>query len=286
MNRRSIMNRKIIILLIFTLLIPLSLLIMSCDVLTTQVENVNPDDNPIDPDNPDYEPPLAIISEGPENGSTINDDFVTFKWYGNEEDCEFSYRLDDDEWSEWNADSIVNYDYLDEINHIFEVKAKFSTDSVQNVPSSVSFTVNAIEGPALWLYNKKIETSVNSTFSVYVIAEEVTELAMMSVVLNFDPAYLEIQEYEVCEDDSILNGRQLIQVNNCDNAKGLLTVYLALVSNEQESLNGSGPIIRVVFNAMQQGISNISFDNGCYFRKANNNPIEIISKVSSLIEIK
>ena len=280
------MNRKTITFLIFTLLIPLSLFIMSCDVLTTQVDDVNPDDNPLDPDNPDYESPLAIISEGPANGSTINDDFTTFKWYGNNNQCEFSYRLNNNDWSPWSSDSSVTLDYLDEINHVFQVKAKYSSDSVQHVPSTVTFTVDAIEGPALWLYHKKVETSVNDTFSIYVMAEEVTELAIMSVVLNFDPAYLQIQEYEICENDSILNGSEFFKVNKCDNTNGQLTVYLALESSEQGSLNGSGPIIRVYFKAMQQGTSNISFDDGCYFRKANNNPIEIISKVSSLIEIK
>jgi len=258
---------------------------MSCDVLTTQVEDVNPDDNPIDPDNPEYEPPLATISEGPANGSTINDDFTTFKWYGNNNQCEFSYRLNNNDWSPWSTDTVTTLDYLDEINHAFQVKAKYSTDSVQHVPSTVTFTVDAIEGPALWLYHKKVETSVNDIFSIYVMAEEVTELAMMSIILNFDPAYLQIQEYEICEDDSILNGHQVIRTDKFDLVDGIMTVYLALISSEQESLNGSGPIIRVNFKAMHQGTSNISFDNGCYLRKANNNPIKIISKVSSLIEI-
>ncbi len=280
------MNRKTITFLIFTLLIPLSLFIMSCDVLTTQVDDVNPDDNPLDPDNPDYESPLATISEGPANGSTINDDFTTFKWYGNNNQCEFSYRLNNNDWSPWSTDTVTTLDYLDEINHVFQVKAKYSSDSVQHVPSTVTFTVDAIEGPALWLYHKKVETSVNSIFSIYIMAEEVTELAMMSVVLNFDPAYLQIQGYEVCEDDSILNGHQVIRTDKFDFVNGIMTVYLALISSEQESLNGSGPIIRVYFKAIQQGTSNISFDDGCYFRKANNNLIEIISKVSSLIEIR
>ena len=254
--------------------------------MTTQVDDVNPDDNPLDPDNPDYESPLAIISEGPANGSTINDDFTTFKWYGNNNQCEFSYRLNNNDWSPWSTDTVTTLDYLDEINHVFQVKAKYSSDSVQHVPSTVTFTVDAIEGPALWLYHKKVETSVNDTFSIYVMAEEVTELAIMSVVLNFDPAYLQIQEYEICENDSILNGSEFFKVNKCDNTNGQLTVYLALESSEQGSLNGSGPIIRVVFKAVQRGTTNITFDDGCYFRKANNNPIEIISKVSSLIEIR
>ncbi len=280
------MNRKTITLLIFILLIPLSLLIMSCDVLTTQVEDVNPDDNPIDPDNPDYEAPLATIVESPDDGSTINTDIFTFRWSGNNDDCQFSYRLNNDSWSPWSTDTSITLDYMDEIHYSFQVKAKYSTDSVQHVPSTVTFTVDAIEGPALWLYHKKVETSVNDIFSIYVMAEEVTELAMMSVILNFDPAFLQVQNYEICEDDSILNGHQIIRTDKFDFVNGILTIYLALISSEQESLSGCGPIVRVNFKAMQQGTSNIFFDNGCYFRKANNDPIEIISKVSSLIEIR
>lgn len=280
------MSGKTITFLIFILLIPLSLLIISCDVLTTQIDDVNPDDNPLDPDNPDYEAPLATIVESPDDGSTINTDIVTFRWSGNNDDCQFSYRLNNDSWSPWSTDTSITLDYLDEIHYSFQVKAKYSTDSVQYIPSTVSFTVDAIEGPALWLYHKKVETSVNDIFSIYVMAEEVSDLAMMSVILNYDPAFLQVQNYEICEDDSILNGSEVIQVNKCDNTNGQLTVYLALESTEQENLNGSGQIIRAVFKAVQRGTTTIIFDDGCYFRKANNDPIEIISKVSSLIEIR
>ena len=200
--------------LIIGIFLILTFLISSCEVINTQVD-VNVDDNPQDVENPDYEPPLAIITEGAD--SIITDDFVTFKWTGNSDDCEFSYKLDNDNWSKWKSDSVVTYDYLDEITHLFQVKAKFLTDSVQNIPTTVPFTVNAIEGPALWLHNKKIETSVNDIFFVYIVAEEVIDLAMISLIVNFNPTYLSIQDYEISVNDSILEKSAVICVPKYDN---------------------------------------------------------------------
>ncbi|MFH2140989.1 MAG: cohesin domain-containing protein, partial [Bacteroidota bacterium] len=167
----------------------------------------------------------------------------------------------------------------------FQVIAKYPTDSVQHIPSEVSFTVDAIEGPALWLYHKKIETTVNDTFSIKVMIDEVTDLAMMSIELGFDPTYLQVQEYELIENGALLIGKDLIQVDQVDNDEGQLTIYLALVSDAQEAINGSGPIINVFFNAQSSGSTEIRFDEKCYLREFDNSEIPINIKVSSLVTI-
>ncbi len=258
----------------------------ACDVLTTPVEHENPDDNPIDPDNPEYVPPLATITVGPVSGSIIDTDEVMFCWCGNTEDCLFSYKLNNNPWSPWDADTTVSFNYLDELDYLFQLKASYPTGSEQAVPETVTFTVDAIEGPALWLYHKKVKTTVNDTFSVYVVVEEVNDLAMAAVNLNFNPEYLQIQSYEILENDSVLAGKQVIQVDNHDNDIGKMTVYLALVSSENASVSGTGSIIRIVFRSLKQGITEIEFDDDCYFRKADNTEIPMLDRVNSLVEIE
>lgn len=267
------------------LLMFIALTTISCDVFKTPLSNENPDDNPLDPDNPDYEPPLATIIEGPSDESTITTDVVTFRWTGNNNDCLFSYRLNNSTWSDWSTDTVVTLDYLDEVEHVFQVMAKYPTDSIQHIPDERSFTVDAIKGPALWLYHKKVETTVNDTFSVKVMVDEVTDLAMMSIVLNFDPTYLQIQEYSVLENSTLLDGKDLIQVDQYDNNTGQLELYLALASNSQQSINDSGAIIHLVLQSIKSGITDIQYSSGCDFRKYDNSQIQIISISNSSIFI-
>jgi hypothetical protein len=281
MNRRNFI--RLICLILFSMII---IMLNSCDVFKTPVSNENPDDNPLDPTNPDYQPPLATITQGPADGSTINNDYVTFSWSGNSPECQFSYTLDDAEPSAWSSGKTVTFDYLDEGDHSFQVKARYSVDDVQEDPSTVSFMVDAIAGPALWICHKKTTTSVSSDFAVDVIVEEVTDLSMASVVVNFAPAYLQIRAYEVLEDESILSGKQLIKVNSHDDETGKLTVYLALVDGSNAVLSGTGSIIRVHFLSLKRGTTEIGFGEDCYFRKSDNSAIPIVYKAISLVEIE
>jgi len=262
------------------------ILLSSCDVFKTPVGDENPDDNPFDPNNPDYQPPLATITQGPSDGSIIGNDFVTFSWTGNNLECQFSYTLDEAEPSAWGSGKTVTFNYLDEGDHSFQVKARYSADDVQENPSSVAFTVNAITGPALWIYHKKTTTSINSDFAVDVVVEEVTDLSMASVEVNFDPTYLQIRAYEVLEDGSILSGKQLIKVDSHDDNVGKLTVYLALVGESDSGISGTGSIIRVHFLSRKRGTTEVEFGDDCYFRKSDNSTIPIVNKAKSLVEIR
>ena len=288
MNRRRTMNGKTITFLIFILLIPLSLFIMSCDVLTTQVDDVNPDDNPIDPDNPDFIPPTTTLISAPDEGEIISVDNVTFKWRGNDPSCTFSYHLNNEIWSEWTQDTLVTYTYLDEGEYIFSVKSCYPTGVEEDPEKSVSFTIDAVKGPALRFYKKKVETPAGSNFQIEVWAEEVSELAIISINIDFNTNYLQVQNLNIYNDETAFlrkNGGNIIEVHNFDNSNGNITVYLSRTDTDPLGVDGSGALFIISFTAKSRGTTNITFDNGCYFRKANNNPIEIISKVSSLIEI-
>jgi hypothetical protein len=258
----------------------------SCDVFKIPISSENPNDNPFDPTNPDYQPPLATITLGPADGSTINNDHVTFSWTGNNPECQFFYSLDNAQPSVWSSVKTVTFNYLDEGDHSFQLKARYSIDDVQENPSTVTFTVDAIAGPALWICHKKTSTSVNSNFSVNVIVEDVSDLSMASIILNFNPAYLSIQDYEVLESSSILAGKQVIKVDGYDNVSGKLIVYLALVDGSNAALSGTGSIIRVSFLSLKRGTTEIRFGDDCYFRKSNNSAIPIVNKAKSLVEIE
>ena len=74
-----------------------SVLFISCDIPTFEV------DNPYDPQNPTYVSPSVTIKSGPSNGETITTETVAFSWVGNIEGMSFRYFLDGVLKQEWDA---------------------------------------------------------------------------------------------------------------------------------------------------------------------------------------
>jgi len=283
------MNRKTKTLLIFILLIPLSLFIMSCDVLTTQVDDVNPDDNPLDPDNPDFIPPTTTLISAPDEGEIISVDNVTFKWRGNDPSCTFSYHLNNEIWSEWSQDTFITYTYLDEGEYSFSVKSRYSTGVEEDPEKSVSFTIDAVKGPALRFYKKKVETSTGSNFQIEVWAEEVLELAIVSINIDFNTNYLQVQNLNIYNDETAFlrkNGGDIQEVHSFDNSAGNVTVYLFTTDADPLGINGSGALFRISFTTKSRGTTYLNFNDNCDFRTSENNSIAINQMGSSIIVIR
>ena len=55
--------------------------------------------NPVDPDNPDYVPPIVSIVSGPTEGQTLLTETAVFTFSGNQESMLFRTRLDSGYWS-------------------------------------------------------------------------------------------------------------------------------------------------------------------------------------------
>ena len=70
-------------------------------------------DNPVDPDNPDFEIPETVILSGPQEGETVDASSVTFSWEGNEQAVEYAYQLNEGGWSQWTKEPSITLNYLD-----------------------------------------------------------------------------------------------------------------------------------------------------------------------------
>ncbi len=105
-----------------------------------------PPDNSIDPKSPSYRPPYVEIISSPKKGETVTGHTVTFKWRGNQEDTLmlFSYKLDNQNWSEWSRSKEVTYTYLDEGGAYIYGEGKIYKWIEQDKPTVVSFTVDAV----------------------------------------------------------------------------------------------------------------------------------------------
>ena len=185
-------------------------------------------------------------------GSTI-----TISWMGNTYAKEFSYRnkpVDEDwpeiSWSDWSTLNEVTIPYLDEDEYIFEVKSRFEETGNESAVLTVEFEIDAVEGPGLRFYPLYTEVSADSTFTMDIYSEEVTNLIGAEIEFTYDDSQM---EFSSASPGSLLlsvPNNQLIDEEPVPGTIRLTFVSIASVSNQTaEVLNGSGSLVQLVFTA-------------------------------------
>jgi hypothetical protein len=104
------------------LLVILTFLLFKCENLPNKPDYPY---NEYDPNNPGYEIPSISFLAGPKDGETIIFSEVKFKWVGSKSNMEFSYRLDNNYWTEFSTSDSVVYEYLPDGKHIFFVYGRY-----------------------------------------------------------------------------------------------------------------------------------------------------------------
>ena len=136
------------------------LLFLSCDAeLVT---------NPLDEEGSEYVEPETTITVTDLDGSTLATSTVTIGFEGNDEVIEYSYNLDSSGYSDWSSSTSATLDYLDEGLHTFSVKGRYASMEEDETPASISFTVNAVTGPALMFYPRRAITSQNNIVTLQI----------------------------------------------------------------------------------------------------------------------
>jgi len=133
-----------------TTVISLVLLLFSCDKIQ---------ENPLDPENPDYTPPETFITMEALEGAVLDTSTVTITWSGNDLTVEYAYSLNDN-WSEWSSATSVTLNYLDEGDYTFSVKGRYASEVEDESPATVNFSVDMVQGPALRVYTLLTEMNV------------------------------------------------------------------------------------------------------------------------------
>jgi len=270
------------------ILIPTFLIIFtffSCDVVSSDLEKKG--ENPLDPQSPNYSPPKVSIVEGPSKGETIKSDQTKIKWEGNQGYLnEYKYRIDTEEWSGWVDKNQIYYTYLNERLHTFEVKTRYLDQPEYIETLSINFKVDAIQGPSLWIRDKKKNVQQNFSFDIQIIGEEVDDLAMVSIELNFHPDYLEIVECSPTAQSPLLQNHEIIHTDKWDNEQGYLKAYLSIKSEQKSALKGSGALFNVKFESINSGNTTIAFGDSCEFRNYNDEQIMINETNKGIIEIE
>ena len=243
-------------------------------------EELPPPDNPLDPGNQDYVSPNVEIMIGPSEGETVNTTAVSFAWEGNELVTEYSYKLDDNAWSEWSDATAVNLEYLDEGQHIFSVNARYESLTEDDTPEAVTFTVDAVQGPGLRVYPLFSEVSPGSTVDLYLYAEEVESLVFAEIQVSYDTTIIAFVQHEngdmlgEAHDNSIL----IVEDN-----PGVLDISLATNFVDQAGISGTGALANLSFTGTTQGSSELVISDGSTFLDFWNNDIPIVDTENGLV---
>ena len=242
--------------------------------------------NPYDPGNPDYEPPKAIITGGAFDGDTINISSVTFKWKGNEITGDFSYRFNVGNWSVWSQDTSVTYDYLNEESYQFDIRAR-SNNVSQTIgdTTSVTFTVDAVEGSSLMFYPRYKLLSVNSTTTVEIRAEEVEDIMGVEIGISFDLSKVRIESVS-SGNFMKQNGGELIFFKEIDNIQGKINIVSVIAGGTKPTVSGTGVIATLFIKGISAGSAQLEFTDICIYRDENDDEIEINEKTIGFLKIE
>ncbi len=256
------------------LILILTLLIVSCSIFE------GPEDisNPLDPNGPDFIPPEITFLEAPSSGEIIDTCLARFVWEGNQANMNFSFRLDDSEWSEWSSSHETEYPLLDEGEHAFSVKSRYFNGVEGDYPQLINFTVDDLSGPAIACYPRYSLIPRQGSAQVEVIVHDVVDLAMIKVLMSYNPDLLTATSVQVYENASFLagNGGTVIPFYSIYNSQGMISIEVAVDTGNPNSVSGTGAIAAIQFLPRSTQSSELIFDISSELRAADNTTIQII----------
>ena len=246
-------------------------------------------DNPIIPDDPNYESPQTTIISGPAEGAIVDTHAVTFAWVGNQENMTFAYRINKNPWSDWTSNTQSALSYQDEGDYHFEVKGRYLSGVEEDSAAMRTYTIDDIHGPALRLYPRYQEVANGSIFTVEVILEEVENVFAVRVALAFDAAKLQVTHIDVYEDGTSLlkqNGGVIIPFSAYDNGTGTATIEVATATGDPPGVSGTGPIAMVTFRAVQAGQAFIIINQTSALRDPDNADVALAETVRAIVLVR
>ena len=239
-------------------------------------------ENPIDPENPSYIPPIVSIVDGITIGQTVTSENLSIEYSGNESSMLFRTRLDTSNWTGWTNNLFVTLDYMDEGDHKFWLQGKYTTgDTSETI--SVPFTVDAVGGPSLMFFPRRITATQGETVTFSIMAEEVYDLAGLETVLEFNPAKVTLMSVSSAGlFDETGNPIFFYEHNE---SQGRLTITAAVWGDESPAFTGTHPIAIISFRADRTGNISIDFGETSIFRDPNNLNITVWESIPGLIAV-
>jgi hypothetical protein len=261
---------------IYILYIILFLLFSSCE------DAAAVRDNPLDEDGGDYVSPIVNLLDIA-NGDTLFSETIQINLSGNDLVSEYRYKIDSYDWIDWIEEGSITLNYLDEGDHQLSVQSRYLNGDTSDV-ARISFIVDAIGGPALMFYPRRHFAQAGETVIFQILAEEVIDLMMSEIHLDYDPDMLEI--ISVSQGSFFQNGQNSIFINEINSEGGFIQINTALLDGDTPSTSGTGDLAEIQVKLLQGGSATLSFNGNDAFIDPDNNHIPILEKINGLVVTK
>ena len=236
-------------------------------------------DNPLDEEGGNYIPPSISLLDIVD-GDTLYVEAVEFTWEGNELVAEYRYKLDSFSWTSWTENASATIDYLDEGGHQLLVQSRYLNGDTSDV-ASVSFVVDAVDGPSLMFYPRRHFAQAGETVTFQIMAEEVTNLMMTEIHLEYDPSMLEIMS--ISQGGFFQNAQNSIFLYEINTEAGAVQINTTLLDGDTPSISGTGDLAEIQVKLLQSGSATVSFNGSDAFIGPENNNITILEKINGLV---
>ena len=240
-----------------TALIGLALLLFSCDEIQ---------ENPFDPEGENYTSPDTFINMEELEGSVLDTSSVTITWSGNDLTVEYAYKLNESSWSEWNTDTFVTLNYLDEGTNTFSVKGRYASDEEDQSPATVNFFVDMIQGPGLRVYTMLTVMNLDSTQNVSIYAEDVEELVIIRFQVQYDSELLALSPQAVIKGELLAGIAEMVFIVE-EISAGLIEVNVGIPSHI--GVTGTGSLLTLPFTSKSTGSTAIEIQNAEFGKLGN-----------------
>ena len=236
-------------------------------------------DNPLDDEGGDYVAPTISLMDIVD-GDTLYSESIEFIWEGNELVAEFRYKLDSFLWTDWNENTSTTLSYLDDGFHQLSVQSRYLNGDTSGI-ESITFIVDAVDGPALMFYPRRHFAQAGETVIFRVMAEEVTNLMMSEIHLEYDPSMLEI--ISISQGSFFQNSYNSIFLYEINNEAGVIQINTTLLDGDSPSVSGTGDLAELQVKLLQSGSTTINFNGSDAFIGPENNDIIILEKINGLV---
>ena len=238
-------------------------------------------ENPYDPTNPDYIPPIVSIVSGLTDNQVIDSESITVSLQGNESSMLYRTKLDSLPWSGWLTTETFLLDYLDEGNHHFYFQGKYLTDDTSDI-YIIPFEVDAVSGPSIMTFPRRRFAEQGDTLNFQIQLEEVYDVSGVEFTLHYDPNLVNL--ISIDQGDIFKNLGSVIYFEDLVESDGVLTINNAVWGGQLTGFNGTGYLIDVSFVSIQNTSSEVILEE-VTMRDSQNQNIILNNQISGYIEI-
>jgi hypothetical protein len=220
-----------------------------------------------------FEPPDTRILF-PLDGDTLTDALITCEWEGIDNAVSYRYKLDSGNWSAWSAHTTQVF-FLDEGTHDFSVTARNEFNREDPTPDAISFFVDAITGPALWIKPRESRLAVSSSCSLAVWVEDIRDLMLGYFELEYDHSRIKVSAIEIDTTFLTGNGGDVQFIAEFHDTMQLAKITLGIVGGSPKGISGSGPLFKMDCLLKTADTTQITFSSSTEIRDTLNGLIPL-----------